>query len=276
MKNKASVILTGVVFVVICLLVLIPTFFLVIVDAGEIGVISVFGNVEDVPLYPGLQIKSPFANIIKMSTRTTEYTMASASDEGFKAGDDSIQARASDGATVWLDVTVFFHLNPESAAKVYKELGIEYEEKIIRPEIRSEIREVAAAYKINEIYSIKRIELTEKIKEGLTIALDARGISVEDVLLRKVTLTSTLTDSIEEKLTAQQEAQKLDFLLEKEEKEAKRKVIEAGGQRDAQTIISKSLTDRYLYYLYILNLKEHEGTIYVPTEGGVPLFKNIK
>ncbi len=252
------------------------TSFVTIVDAGYVGVVSTFGKVSDNTFDPGINFKNPFSKVIQMSIRTEEYTMSSSSYEGAKVGDDSILARAKDGASVWLDITIFYHLDKSYAPKVYRELGLDYEEKIIRPEVRSTIREVVAQYSVNEIYSTKRTEVSEKIKTNLEEALNPRGIEVEDALLRNVTLSQTLTDSIEDKLTAEQEAQKLDFLLEKEKKEAERKVIEAQGQRDAQAIINESLTDKYLYYLYIKSLENREGTIYVPTEGGVPLFKNVE
>jgi hypothetical protein len=93
-----------------------------------------------------------------------------------------------------------------------------------------------------------------------------------------VNLSQTLSTSIEQKLAAQQEAEKYDFILEKEEKEAERKRIEAQGQQDAQQIISQGLTGNYLYYLYIQNLKECNSTIYVPInpENGMPLFKGVE
>lgn len=250
-------------------------FFVTVVNAGEVGVVSTFGSVRDEPLREGINLKNPFARVYKLSIRTEEYTMSSSTNEGAKSGDDSIQARARDGASVWLDVTVFYNLKPEEGPQVFREIGINYEEKIIRPEIRSAIREVVAQYSVNEIYSTKRAEVSVNIKSNLIDTLDKRGIRVQDALLRNVTLSQTLSESIEDKLTAQQEAEKLDFLLEKEKKEAERKVIEAEGTRDAQKIINESLTDRYLRYLYVTGLENREGTIYVPTEGGVPLFKDI-
>ena len=273
--NKISIVIGGIILVIVCFVFIIPSFLIVIVDAGEIGVVSTFGSVSDQPLYSGLQFKNPFAEIIKMSVRTQDYTMSSVTQEGKVVGDDSIQAIASDGSTVWLDVTILYHLKAEKAPEVYKTLGAGYEESLIRPQIRSSIREEVSKYKVVHIYSTKRTELTDSIKKSLAEALSERGIVIEDVLLRNVILTSTLSESIAEKLAAEQEAQKLDFLLVKEKKESERKVIEAKGQRDAQTIINESLSDKYLYYLYIKALPDLAGTIYVPTEGGVPLFKNV-
>lgn len=249
---------------------------IVVVDAGEVGVITVFGDVQETPLRSGMQLKNPFAEAKMMSIRTQEYTMSGTTSEGEVQGDDSIKALASDGASVWLDVTVFYHLKPEEAPMVYEDLGLDYNQKIIRPEIRSAIREVVARYTVNEVYSTKRDEVQTKILEDLKVSLERRGIEVEDVLLRNVTLSQLLFDAIEQKLTAQQAAQRKEFEIQAEQKEAERKLIEAQGQRDAQAEINKTLSSNFLYYLYIKTLENHEGTIYVPTEGGLPLFKNVE
>ena len=115
--------------------------------------------------------------------------------------------------------------------------------------------------------------INDKLKENL----EPRGIVLEQVLLRNVQLPANLANSIQEKLQAEQEAQKYDFILQKEEKEKERKIIEAEGQAESQKIINRSLTNNYLYYRYISELKDREGTIYVPTSAstGMPLFRDI-
>lgn len=262
--------------IVIVALFVIAPLFLVVVDTGKIGVISTFGKVSDRVLYSGLNVKSPFSQVTKISVRTEGYTMSSAEGEGNVKGDDSVDARASDGAQVKIDVTVLFRVKPESAMTIFKELGVDYEAIIIRPVIRSAIREVVAQYTITEVFSTKRDEIAKGIKEHVASAVEPRGVIVEDTLFRDVKLSDALAASIEQKLTAQQESEKYEFILAREKKEADRKVIEAKGQRDAQNLISQSLTSKYLNYLYIISLKDREGTIYVPTEGGMPLFKQVQ
>ncbi|MBN2015278.1 prohibitin family protein [Candidatus Dojkabacteria bacterium] len=268
--------------IVLFLIFFIPSFF-VVVDAGEVGVYSLFGKVSDDPLYPGFNFKIPFAKVIRMTTRTQDYTMTSVDEDSeyltsTSGSNDAIESRASDGALIWLDITVLYHLDATKAPEIYKNLGIDYTEKLVRPTIRSSIRGVVANYTVTEIYSTKRDEIQSKLLEGMKEDLETRGIQVEEVLLRKVNLSQTLSASIEQKLAAQQEAEKYDFVLEKEEKEAERKRIEAEGQRDAQQIITQSLSNSYLYYLYIQNLKENQSTIYVPInpDNGMPLFKELQ
>jgi regulator of protease activity HflC (stomatin/prohibitin superfamily) len=249
----------------------------VIIEAGEVGVVSTFGKVRTSSLASGFHVKNPFSKIIRLSARTNSYTMSAAYAEGEIQGDDSIQALAKDGGTVSFDVTVLYRLLPEAAPEVYRTLGVEYSQNIIRPEIRSVIREVAARYPVNELYSTKRDEVQSSILSELKTNLEPRKIVIEDVLLRNVSVSESLLKSIGEKLTAEQEVQRQQFEIEKAKKEAERKVIEAQGQRDAQKIIDQGLSQNYLYYLYIQNLKDRQGTIYVPLNPstGMPTFKGL-
>ncbi|PIY17200.1 band 7 protein [Candidatus Dojkabacteria bacterium CG_4_9_14_3_um_filter_150_Dojkabacteria_WS6_41_13] len=265
-----------VVLIAVVSLFVVAPLFLVIIDTGKIGVISTFGKVSVRVLYSGLNIKSPFSQVTKISVRTEESTMSSVENEGRMQGDDSVEARASDGAQVKVDITVLFHVKPDAAMTIFKELGVDYEAKIIRPVIRSAIREVIAKYTVTEVFSTKRDEIAQKIKEQVASDVEPRGVVVEDTSFRDVKLCEALAASIEQKLTAQQESEKYEFILAREKKEADRKVIEAKGQRDAQILISQSLTPKYLSYLYIISLKDRQGTIYVPTEGGMPLFKQVQ
>jgi len=273
-KNKLSIIFT-VVIIILGVWLLFSS--ITIIDAGYTGVYSLFGKVGEKEISSGIHLVNPLARITKMSIRTEEYTMSIAVNEGNKKGDDSITALTKEGLEVSLDITTLFHLEEAKASDVYKNVGLNYEKKVIRPEIRTTIRDVIALYSSKEIYSDKRQEANEKIKNTLKDKLEQRGIFVEETLLRNVSLPQNLALSIQQKLQAEQEAQKYEFILDKEKKEKERKVIEAEGQRDAQKIINESLSPNYLYYLYIKELKDRQGTIYVPTSPttGMPLFRDI-
>ncbi len=251
--------------------------FWVIVDAGETGVQSLFGKVRDTELHSGFHIKNPFVKITKMDIRTQDYTMSITQGEGQKYGSDVITALTKEGLSVDLDITVLYHVIEEKGSDIYRDVGLNYSEIIIRPQVRSVIREVIAEYDAKDIYSEKRQEAALQIFEKLNTKLGPRGIEMEDVLLRHVELPADLAQSIQQKLQSEQEAQRYDFVLEKEQKEAERKRIAAEGQRDAQQIINQSLTSNYLNYLYIQSLENREGTIYVPTNPstGVPLFRGL-
>ncbi|MEA2065425.1 MAG: prohibitin family protein [Patescibacteria group bacterium] len=270
-KNAGRIIAAAV------LLIIILAISIVVIPAGETGVYHLFGKVKEKEFSSGIHLKNPIAKITKMSIRTEEYTMSIVKGEGKIKSADAIRALTEEGLEVDLDITVLYHLDENKASNVFKDLGLNYEEKIIRPGIRSGIREVVANYKARDIYSEKRQEASIKILERLKKDIDTRGIIVEEVLLRNIKLPAKLSNAIQEKLTAEQESQRYEFILQKEEKEAERKRIEAAGQKDAQKIINESLSSNYLNYLYIKELKDREGTIYVPVnpQSGMPMFKGL-
>jgi regulator of protease activity HflC (stomatin/prohibitin superfamily) len=275
-KGKKYATRIGIALLVVVALPFLSSFWTVI-DAGETGVQSLFGKVRDEEFSSGFHVKNPLVKITKMNIRTQEYTMSIAHSEGERYGNDAISALTKEGLQVDLDITVLYRLIEDRASDVYQQVGVVYDEVIIRPQIRSVIREVIAEYTARDIYSEKRQEASQEILDRLKASVDARGIEVEEVLLRNVQLPTNLANSIQEKLQAEQEAQRYDFVLERERKEAERKRVEAEGQRDAQQIITQSLTQNYLQYLYINSLKEREGTIYVPVNpnNGVPLFRGL-
>jgi len=273
--DRAKKYTTAIIVLVIGVILLAAS--LVVVEAGYTGVYSLFGKVKDAELRSGLHIVNPLAKMTNMSIRTEEYTMSIVSNEGKKTRSDAISALTKEGLSVDLDITVLYHLAQERASDIYRDVGLTYEEKIIRPEIRSAIREIIAQYEAKDIYSEKRQEAAQKILTVLQNKTKIRGIEVEDVLLRNVVLPPSLATAIQQKLEAEQESQKYEFLLQKEEKEADRVRIKAVGQKDAQKTINESLTTNYLYYLYINELKDRQGTIYVPTNPstGMPLFRDV-
>lgn len=251
--------------------------FVVIIDAGETGVYSLFGKVRNEELRSGIHLVNPLAKITLMEIRTEQYTMSIAPNEGQKKGDDSITSLTKEGLEVSIDFTALYRLEEAKASDIYREVGLDYVDKIIRPEIRGIIRDIVSQYEAKELYSEKRQEASGKIFSNLKDKIEPRGIILEEAVIRNVQLPQSLAKAIQEKLSSEQEAQRYDFVLEKERKEADRKRIEAEGQRDAQKIINEGLSNEYLNYLYIKELKDRQGTIYVPVNpsSGMPLFKGI-
>jgi len=248
-----------------------------IIPAGHTGVVKLFGKVYDKELSSGIHLIFPLKTVTRMSIRTETYTMSGNTQEGEKKGDDAIEALTKEGLKVKIDVTVLYRLKEEKASDVYKELGENYAEKIIRPQIRSIIRETIATYEAKSVYSEKRAEVEKKIFENLSREINPRGIVIEKVLLRNVSLPAKLAKSIEEKLQAEQEAQRMQFVLEREKKEAERKIIEAQGMRKAQEIINKSLTPAYLKWYSIQMMRELANSqnttfLFVPIDkNGMPI-----
>ncbi len=231
-----------------------------IVNAGNIGVQTFFGNVKDKVLDAGIHVVNPLIKVTQMSIRTQAYTMSGVIEEGQYKSDDAIVALTSDGVSIKLDVTVWFHLIKENAADVYKNIGMDYTEKIVRPAARTAVRNAVVEFKAEDIYSAKRNDVVQNMESQLESDLGKRGIKMEKILLRNVILPPLISRAIDEKISALQDAQKMEFVLQKEELEAKRKELEAKGIAKSQTIIADSLTESYLTWYYIQALKGLAGS----------------
>ncbi|MCD6459233.1 prohibitin family protein [bacterium] len=227
-----------------------------IIPAGHVGVQAFFGDVKDEALPAGFHIINPLINVIPMSIRTEAYTMSSTAYEGRRRGNDAIIALTSDGVSIKLDVTGWFKLKPDQAPKVYKTLGLDYSEKIVRPALRTAIRNAVVGYKSEDIYSKKRKEAVVVMETIIRDQLGKRGIEFERILLRNIILPQRITKAIDEKISAQQEAQKMEFIIQREQREAQRKEIEAQGIAKAQKIIADSLTTEYLTWHYVKTLSQ--------------------
>jgi regulator of protease activity HflC (stomatin/prohibitin superfamily) len=231
-----------------------------IVPPGTVGVQVLFGRVlTKATLSEGLNVVNPFVNLEIMTIRTQAYTMSIATEEGQRYGDDAIVSLTKDGLEVKMDLTVWYHLLKSEAANVFQKIGSDYVDKIVRPAARTAIRNTTVRYMAVEIYSDKREEVQDEISLGLDADFAERGIELEKVLLRNISLPPKVKNAIEVKLEAEQEAQKMEFVLLKEIKEAERKKIEASGIANAQEIIAKSLIGErgraYLSWKYLENLK---------------------
>ena len=149
-----------------------------LVKPGNVGVVIVFGKVNETTLKNGLHLVNPFAEIESMSIRTESYTMSGVSREGQVKGDDAIQALTSEGLMVRLDVTVWYKLIPEGAAEVYSTLGTKYVDKIVRPATRTSIRNIIANYKVEDIYTKNRAEVSTQIGENLRESVKYRNVEI--------------------------------------------------------------------------------------------------
>jgi len=242
----------------------------VVVSPGMAGVMLLFGKVQDDVLPSGLHFINPFAQVVEMEVRTRNYTMSNVQDEGVKKGDDSIQVITSDGLTVKLDCTIFYSLQQSMVAKIYHDIGPDVEDKILRSEIRASLRDAAASLQATELYTSKRQSFVDQVTKTLKASFESRGINMEQVLLRNVILPDQITKSINDKISADQDAQKMTFVLQKEKQEAERKRIEAEGQAKAQQIVSQSLTPQILEYQRIQALRYvgEKGNLIITGGGG--------
>lgn len=226
------------------------------IDAGTVGVQSLFGKVSDGILTSGLNFVNPLVDVESIDVKTQNYTMSAVRDEGDKEGDDAIRVLTSDGLEVIVDLTVLYRVIPTEAPKILREIGPNYQDKIVRPVTRTRIRDNAVNYEAVALYSNKRQQFQDKIFQQIEKDFKVRGLFLESLLIRNINLPESVKKTIESKINAEQESQKMQFVLSKEKQEAERKRVEAQGISDYQKIISESLTDRQLQYEQIKAQKE--------------------
>jgi regulator of protease activity HflC (stomatin/prohibitin superfamily) len=226
------------------------------IDAGKLGVQSLYGSVQPDVLESGLHIINPLLDVTDFDIQTQNYTMSAVHSEGAQEGDDAIRVLSNDGLEVVIDLTVLYRITPADAPKIFKQIGVNYTDKIVRPVTRTRIRDNAVYYDAVALYSTKRNEFQQRIFKSIEDDFKKRGLVLEQLLIRNINLPASVKLSIESKINAEQDAQKMTFILQKEKQEAERKRVEAQGIADYQRIISLGLTDKQLQYEQIKAQKE--------------------
>lgn len=228
------------------------------IQPGEVGVKTLFGKIQEGILTEGLNLVNPLVSVEKFDVRTQNYTMSSVRDEGVRVGDDAIRVLTADGLEVIIDLSVLYHIVPDKAPDILRSIGSRdvVTDKIIRPLTRTKIRDNAVFYDAVALYSSKRDEFQAKITQNIEKDFAARGIELENILIRNISLPESVKLTIESKINAEQEAQKMKFVLDKERQEAERKRVEAQGIADYQLILTSTLTDKLLQYEQIKAQKE--------------------
>ena len=251
------------------------------IDAGQVGVISLFGNVSDRSLNSGLSFVNPLATVTEFDVKTQNYTMSANSDEGQKQGDDAIRVLTADGLEVVIDLTVLYRVVPTDAPKILREIGPDYTDKIVRPITRTRIRDNAVYYDAVALYSTRRDEFQTRIYKTIDTDFKKRGLMLEQLLIRNIDLPASVKKTIESKINAEQDSQKMQFVLTKERQEAERMRVQAQGIADYQKILSTGLSDRQLQYEQIKAQRELAASpnakiIIMGSRGNVPLILSDK
>lgn len=250
------------------------------IDAGHVGVKKLFGQVQNDVLGSGLHFINPLIEVERMDIKTQNYTMSGVHDEGAKEADDAIRVLTADGLEVTIDLTVLYKVLPSDAPKIVRETGLDYTDKIVRPLSRTKIRDNAVYYDAVALYSTKRDEFQQRIFKSIDTDFKQRGLILEQLLVRNITLPQSVKTTIEHKISAEQEAQKMQFVLQKERQEAERKRVEAQGIADYQRIISEGLTEKQLQYESIkaqLELaKSQNSKVIIMGRGNTPVILDAK
>ena len=205
------------------------------IDTGHVGVTTLFGKLTGEQLPEGLHMVNPLKRVEEMSVRTQEIK-------------EHADVPSSEGLIIGLETSLLYRLEPERAAEVYQKIGPRYVEIVVIPNLRSVMRAVTAAHTANALYSEGRELVASQMLDQLKKILDARGVTVENVLLRDIVLPDTLRTAIESKQQADQQSQQMQFVLQRERQEADRKRIEAQGVADFQRIVSTGISDQLLQW----------------------------
>lgn len=249
------------------------------INAGEAGVKVLFGKVQKNILGSGLHFINPLMEVRRIDIKTQNYTMSGSNDERM-SGDDEIRVLTSDGLEVAIDLTVLYRIIPSEAPRLLVETGFDYKDKVVRPQSRTAIRDNAVYYQAVELFSTRRDEFQSRIYKSIENDFKKRGLLLEQLLVRNITLPASVRAAIEAKINAEQEAQKMQFVLQKENQEAERKRIEAKGISDYQRIINESLTERQLQYENIKAMKElaqsQNSKMIIMGKGGAPIILDGK
>jgi prohibitin 1 len=234
------------------------------VRTGHVGVVSVFGRVTGQTLGEGIHIINPVANVTELSIKTQEIKEKAA-------------VPSKEGLIMGLEASILYHLDPARAATVYQQVGPTFAEVLLVPTFRSAIRAITAGNTAASLYSDGREGIAQQILEDVRRQVTPRGIIVENVLLRDLQLPDSLKHAIEAKQQAQQEAQRMEFVLQREKQEAERKRVEAAGIKDFQDIVSQGISEKLLEWkgieatMELVKSPNSKVIIVGNTKNGLPL-----
>jgi prohibitin 1 len=241
-----------------------------VIPAGHVGVVNFFGIVKPQTLPAGINFVNPLAAVIRFSIQTRELK-------------ENMQVLSREGLTIGLEISALYRLNPDSAARVYQTIsGGDFENIVLIPQFRSISRSVTASFQASALYSSEREQLSLNIQKELSAMVSPRGVIVETTPLRNVALPTQLTEAIETKQRADQESQRMEFILTKEKQEADRKRIEAQGIADFQKIVATGLSDQLLQWKGIeatekLATSQNSKVVIIGSgKGGLPVILDAK
>lgn len=234
-----------------------------VVRQGEFGVKRTLGKYSDNVYTSGLRAFNPFTSqIIKVSAQTENIEV-------------SLVIPSREGLSIQSEVSILYRVKgKKDAPDLLRNVGEDYEGTVILPVFRSAVADVTSKYYAKDMHSGNRAEIEVAIRDLMMKTLDAKGIIVESVLLKSIVLPKSLAKAIEDKLEAEQQAQRMEFVLQQEQREAERMRIKAAGVRDANQIIAEGLTPEVLQFKAIeawLQLSQSPNSKVVISNGGMPL-----
>lgn len=233
-----------------------------VIRQGEVGVRNRWGQFDDRPLNPGVEFYNPFStDIERITTRTVNVEV-------------KVQLPSKEGLSIDTEVSILYHVEPKAAPAVLGTIGPGYQNTVILSTFRSAAADVSARFFAKDMHSGERAKIEGEIHKRMVDLVGPRGFVIEAVLLKSITLPPGLAASIESKLQAEQDSQRMVFELERERQQAAQRKVQAEGIRDSQLIVSQGLTDAVLRYEAIKAFRDlavSPNAKVVVTDGKTPL-----
>ena len=237
-----------------------------IVDPGEVGIVQKLGKLSDKVKDPGPVYYNPFVSkVVKASVQTANLEL-------------SMSLPSKEGMSVNSQISILYKPKKNRVPDIIKDLGMNYDQ-VISSVFRSAASDVCAKFYAKDMHSGMRAEIESQIKTRMDEVLDKQGIIIEAVLMKSIQLPVGLAQSIESKLQAEQDALRMEFILQQTKADAERKIIEAQGESDAQKILSEGLTEEIIRIRTIEafnNLSKSPNTKIIITNGNSPLLIDPK
>jgi len=214
-----------------------------VIRPGEIGITQHLGHLRGNPIDAGVRWYNPFSSrVVKINIRTVEVF-------------NTLPLPTKEGLSVNAEISLLYHVKPEAVRDIYLKFGRGYEETAVLSNFRATAREISARYYAKELYATERNKVEQAIADELAKHIEQYGFAIDAVQLKDIILPPQMVKAIEDKVTAEQAALQMDFIIEKQKKEAERMIIEANAIKQSQEIINSSLTEMLIKYDQIQMLK---------------------
>jgi prohibitin 1 len=249
--NKVAIVIAGILLLTSCR----------VIKQGEVGVKRTLGKIHPKPLQAGPRFYNPFISVIfNMPVRTVNLEVM-------------LDLPSKEGVNVNAEISILYRIDGRKATNIVENIGRNYEQTVIMPVFRASAADITAKFMAKDMHTGNRLEIEDAIKNQMMTTLEGRGFIIEAVLMKSIKLPRGLSRAIEEKLEAEQDAQRMEFILQRESQEAARKLIEADGIRQANELISLGLTPGVIQYKSIEAFRElsrSNNTKVIITDGKAP------
>lgn len=238
-----------------------------IVRPGQVGIKQTLGRITQEHMQPGAHMYNPFVSVVKkINTQTVEAL-------------NDLDVPTKEGLTVKSEIALLYHVKSEMAKEVFTRYGMNYQEVIVESNFRAVCRHIAGTYYAKELFAVDRKKIETEIFNELDSSIEGKGFVVDAVLLKSITMPPQIFQAVENKLKAEQEALQMEFIIQKQKKEAERMQIEANAIKSYNQTISESLTEMLVKWNGVKTLQElvtSNNAKVIITNGQSPMMINDK